>query len=83
MRFLRFFIGVLASATVAHAQTIPNVLTEDDAVHIARGAQSIVALSAAQLDLARSDVMRERRWPNPTLDYTREDAGDAEQFLTL
>lgn len=84
MRFLRFLIiGVLVSATTARAQTIPSVLTEDDAVRIATGAQSVVALSAAQLDLARSDVMRERRWPNPTLDYTRESAGDAEQFLTL
>ena len=84
MRFLRFFIiGVLASATAAGAQTILNVLTEDDAVRIAQASQSVVALNAAQLDLARSDVMRERRWPNPTLEYTREDAGEAEQFLTL
>ncbi len=84
MRFLRFFIiGVLAFATAARAQTIPNVLSEDDAVRIAQASQSVVALNAAQLDLARSDVMRERHWPNPTLDYTRESAGDAEQFLTL
>ena len=84
MRFQRFFIiGVLAFATAARAQTIPNVLTEDDAVRIARQSQSVVALSAAQLDRARSDVERERRWPNPTFDYTREAAGETEQFLTL
>ena len=84
MRFLRFLIiSALALATAAHAQTIPNVLTEDDAVRIAQTSQSVVALSAAQLDLARSDVMRERRWPNPALDYTRESAGETEQFLTL
>ncbi len=84
MRFQRFLIiGLLVSATAARAQTIPNVLTEDDAVRIASGAQSVVALSTAQLDLARSDVGRERRWPNPTLDYTRESAGETEQFLTL
>jgi cobalt-zinc-cadmium efflux system outer membrane protein len=84
LRFLRFLIiGVLALATAARAQTIPNVLAEDDAVRIARASQSVVALSAAQLDLARSDVERERRWPNPRLEYTREDAGDAEDFLTL
>lgn len=84
MRFLRlFFIGVFVSATTARAQTVPNVLTEDDAVRIAQASQSVVALIAAQVDLARSDVMRERRWPNPTLEYTREDAGEAEQFLTL
>jgi cobalt-zinc-cadmium efflux system outer membrane protein len=84
LRFQRFLtIGVLAFVTAAHAQTIPNVLNEDDAVRIARTSQSVVALSAAQLDLARSDVERERRWPNPTLDYTRESAGDTEQFLTF
>jgi cobalt-zinc-cadmium efflux system outer membrane protein len=75
--------SALAVTTAASAQTIPNVLTEDDAVRIAGGAQSIIALSTAQLDRARSDVERERRWPNPTLDYTRESAGDTEQFLTL
>lgn len=84
MRFPRFFLSsALAVTTAASAQTIPNVLTEDDAVRIAGGAQSIIALSTAQLDRARSDVERERRWPNPTLDYTRESAGDTEQFLTL
>lgn len=84
MRFLRFLIiGVLVSVTIARAQTIPNVLTEDDAVRLAQASQSVIALSAAQLDLARSDVERERRWPNPTLDYTRESAGETEQFLTL
>jgi cobalt-zinc-cadmium efflux system outer membrane protein len=74
---------MLVTATAATAQTIPNVLTEDDAVRIAQASQSVVALSAAQLDLARSAVERERRWPNPTLDYTREAAGETEQFLTL
>ena len=74
---------MLVTARAASAQTIPNVLTEEDAVRIAQGSQSVVALSAAQLDLARSDVERERRWPNPTLDYTRESAGETEQFLTL
>ena len=83
MRFQRFFICVLAFASAARAQTIPNVLTEDDAVRIARASKSVIALGAAQLDLARSDVGRERRWPNPTLDYTRESAGETEQFLTL
>lgn len=88
MRFQRFLIiGVLAFATAARAQTVPNVLTEDDAVRIARASQSVIVLSAAQLDLARSDVERERRWPNPTLDYTRESLGEShaetEQFLTL
>jgi hypothetical protein len=29
-------------ATAASAQTIPNVLTEDDAVRIAQGSQSVV-----------------------------------------
>lgn len=82
MRFLRFFI-IAALATAARAQTIPNVLTEDDAVRIAQGAQSVMALGAAQLDLARSDVERERRWPNPALEYTREDAGETEQFVTV
>ena len=92
MRFQRFLFSfvltvTLGRATAASAQTIPNVLTEDDAVRIAQGSQSVVALSAAQLDLARSDVERERRWPNPTLDYTRESTGESnaetEQFLTL
>ena len=84
MRFLRILnIGVLAFAAAANAQTIPDDLTEDDAVRIAQGSQSVVALSTAQLDLARSDVMRERRWPNPTLAWTRESAGETEQFLTL
>ncbi|HKR64553.1 MAG TPA: TolC family protein [Thermoanaerobaculia bacterium] len=84
MRFLRFFfIGIFVFATTARAQTVPNVLTEDDAVRLAQASQSVVALSAAQVDLARSDVTREQRWPNPTLEYTREDAGEAEQFLTL
>ena len=84
MRFQHFLLSfMLVTATAASAQTIPNVLTEDDAVRIARGSQSVVALSAAQLDLARSDIGRERRWPNPTLDYTRESAGETEQFLTL
>jgi cobalt-zinc-cadmium efflux system outer membrane protein len=84
LRFQRFLLSfMLVTATAASAQTIPNVLTEDDAVRIAQGSQSVVALSAAQLDLARSDVERERRWPNPTLDYTRESAGETEQFLTL
>lgn len=78
-----FIITVLAFATAATAQTIPNVLTEDDAVRIATGSQSVVALSAAQLDRARSEVERERRWTNPTLDYTREAAGETEHFLTL
>jgi cobalt-zinc-cadmium efflux system outer membrane protein len=92
LRFQRFLFSfvltvTLGRATAASAQTIPNVLTEDDAVRIAQGSQSVVALSAAQLDLARSDVERERRWPNPTLDYTRESTGESnaetEQFLTL
>lgn len=84
MRFLRLaFTGVLAAATAASAQRIPNILTEDDAVRIAQASQGVLALSAAQVDLARSDVVRERLWPNPTLDYARESAGDAEQFLTL
>jgi len=84
LRFQRFLLSfMLVTATAASAQTIPNVLTEDDAVRIAQGSQSVVALSAAQLDRARSDVERERRWPNPTLDYTRESAGQTEQFLTL
>lgn len=84
MRFPRFlFSFALVTAAAASGQTIPNVLTEDDAVRIAQGSQSVVALSAAQLDLARSDIERERRWPNPTLDYTREGAGETEQFLTL
>lgn len=78
-----FIIGVLAFATAAHAQTIPNLLTEDDAVRIAQASQSVLELGAAQLSLARSEVERERRWPNPTLDYTRESAGESEQFLTL
>ncbi len=92
MRFQRFLFSLvlavtLGRATAASAQKIPNVLTEDDAVRIAQGSQSVVALSAAQLDLARSDVERERRWPNPTLDYTRESTGESnaetEQFVTL
>ena len=84
MRFQRFLLSfMLVTARAASAQTIPNVLTEDDAVRIAQGSQSVIALSAAQLDLARSDIERERRWPNPTLDYTRESAGETEQFLTL
>jgi outer membrane protein, heavy metal efflux system len=84
LRFQRFLLSfMLVTATAASAQTIPNVLTEDDAVRIAQGSQSVVALSAAQLDRARSDVERERRWPNPTVDYTRESAGETEQFLTL
>jgi cobalt-zinc-cadmium efflux system outer membrane protein len=84
LRFQRFLLSfMLVTARAASAQTIPNVLTEEDAVRIAQGSQSVVALSAAQLDLARSDVERERRWPNPTLDYTRESAGETEQFLTL
>lgn len=81
LRFL--FFAVLVSATVMRGQTTPSVLTEDDAVRIATAAQSVAALSVAQLDLARSDVERQRRWPNPALDYTREDAGGTEQFLTL
>lgn len=84
MRFLRFFIiGLLAYPGAAAAQTIPNTLTEDEAVRIAQGSQSVLALSAGQLDLARSEVERERRWPNPMLDYTRESAGETEQFLTM
>jgi cobalt-zinc-cadmium efflux system outer membrane protein len=84
LRFPRFLnVGVLALAATAHAETIPNVLSEDEAVRIARASQSVVALSAARLDLARSDLMRERRWPDPTLHYTRESAGETEQFLTL
>jgi cobalt-zinc-cadmium efflux system outer membrane protein len=88
LRFQRFLFSFMLTValhrgTAASAQTISNVLTEDDAVRIAQGSQSVVALSAAQLDLARSDVERERRWPNPTLDYTRESAGETEQFLTL
>ncbi len=84
MRFLHFlFTGTLVIATAARAQTISKVLTYEDAVRMAQASQSVVALSAAQLDLARSEVERERRWPNPTLDYTREDAGEAEQFLML
>lgn len=84
MRFSRFLLSLtLVSATAASGQTIPNVLTEDDAVRIAQASGSVVALRAAQLDLARGDVERERRWPNPTLDYTRESAGETEQFLTL
>ena len=87
MPFLRFLLSFTLAATTASARTIPNVLTEDDAVRIAQGSQSVIALSAAQLDLARSDVERERRWPNPTLDYTRESTGESnaetEQFLTL
>lgn len=65
------------------AAAIPEILEEDDAVRIAQASQSVAALHAAQLDLARSDVQRERIWPNPLLDYTREEAGDAEQLLTL
>ena len=84
MPFLRIALAVpLVIATAASAQTIPSVLTEDDAVRIAQASRSIVALNAAQLDLARSDVERERRWLNPAFEYTREDAGEAEQFLTL
>jgi len=84
LRFQRFLtIGVVVFGTIAHAQSIPDPLTEDDAVRIARASGAVLALSAAQLDLARSEVERERRWPNPTLDYTRESAGDTEQFLTL
>jgi outer membrane protein, heavy metal efflux system len=84
LRFQRFLLSfVLVTATAASAQTIPTVLTEDDAVRIAQASQSVMALGAAQLDLARSDVERERRWPNPTLEYTRESAGETEQFLTL
>jgi cobalt-zinc-cadmium efflux system outer membrane protein len=84
LRFQRFLLSfMLVTASAASAQTIPNVLTEDDAVRIAQGSQSVIALGAAQLDLARSDIERERRWPNPTLDYTRESAGETEQFLTL
>jgi outer membrane protein, heavy metal efflux system len=73
LRFLHFLFAVV----------LPGVLTEDDAVRIAQASQSVVALSAAQLELARSDVERERRWPNPTLEYTREAAGETEQFLTF
>lgn len=85
MSFLRFLsTGVLVTvALTATAQTIPNVLTEDDAVRIASGTHSVVALNTAQVDLARSEVDRERRWPNPILEVTREDAGEAEHFLTL
>lgn len=82
MRFLRSVsICVLVIATAAEAQTIPDVLTEDDAVRIATAAQNVVALTTAQLDLARSGVERDRRWPNPTLSYTREAAGETEHFL--
>ena len=83
MRFLRFLSICTLAATAASAQTVPNVLTEDAAVRLAQASQSVAALGTAQMELARSDVARERRWPNPTLDYTREDAGEAEQFLTL
>lgn len=82
--FLRFLFSIsLVTAAVAGGQTIPNVLTEEEAVRIAQRSQSVVALGAAQLELAGGDVERERRWPNPTLDYTRESAGETEQFLTL
>lgn len=83
MRFSILVVILLLASTAASAQPIPDVLSEDDAVRIAQATQSVVALNAAQLDLARSDVERERRWPNPTLDYSRESAGDTEQFLTL
>ncbi|MGZ5459950.1 MAG: TolC family protein [Thermoanaerobaculia bacterium] len=83
MRFLCFLSICALTASAATAQTLPNVLTEEDAVRLAQSSQSVAALSTAQVELARSDVARERRWPNPTLDYTRENAGEAEQFLTL
>lgn len=84
MLSLRFLPGlVLVIATAASGQSIPNPLTEEDAVRMAQASQSVAALHAAQLDLARSDLLRERRWPNPTVEYARESAGEAEQFLTV
>jgi len=86
LRFRRFLIScalVSVTATAARAQTIPDPLTEDDAVRIAQATQSVAALNAAQLDLARSAVERERRWRNPVLQITREGAAGAEDYVTL
>jgi cobalt-zinc-cadmium efflux system outer membrane protein len=84
LRFQQCLLSfTLITATAMSAQTIPNVLTEDDAVGIAQRVQAVAALGAAQVDLARSDVERERLWPNPTVDYTRESAGETEHFVTL
>jgi cobalt-zinc-cadmium efflux system outer membrane protein len=84
LRFLRFFFTtVLLVASAARAQTIPSVLTEDEAVRFAQAAPSVTAIGRGQLDLARSDIGRVSRWPNPTVEYTRESAADSEQFLTL
>ncbi len=83
MRFLQLFLTTLLVAIVADAQTIPSVLTEDEAVRIAQASPSVTAIGRGQIDLARSETGRVSRWPNPTIEYARESAADSEQFLTL
>ena len=84
MRSLRFSFAALLLVPIAgSAQTIPSVLSEDEAVRIAQASPTVTALGRGQLELARSDISRVSRWPNPIVEYTRESAADSEQFLTL
>lgn len=81
----RFSIASSSLLLVAalHAQTLPQVLTEEEAVRIALANTSVASFNTAQLDLTRAEARREALWPNPTFDFTREAAGANEDFLTL
>lgn len=70
-------------AAAGNAQTPPSVLTEAEAVRMALTAAPVESLNAAELALARADAQRERLWPNPFLDISRESAAEDEDFVTI
>lgn len=73
--------AALACSTV-NAQTV-EPLSEERAVQLGLARAPVTQLFESERDIARSEILREGRWPSPSLVYREENAGGSEETITV
>lgn len=81
MRYLIIGAAAIACSAV-HAQT-GDILNDERAVELGLGRQPVAQIFESERQIAASEVLREGRWPSPSLLYREENAGGSEETLSV